>query len=275
MSEHQEYNEHPELLLAGADRPRPLSAGLRARLEDALSGTVADAQDHSARPLSAEVRDRLETSLRPAPVVAPARASRWVRWKMATGAAAAAAVVVLAAVVVPGALHGGRTGTGPVAVGLRAQPTVAPGGHSPHRLVRQPNSPSRPPLPSGKAKLPAPTSTSVPRAVPKAVNPDFGKPVRDAPAAMAAGAVLSGLSPSQGPAEGGNWVIVSGQGLAAVKAVYFGSVAAPRVSDISALQVKAQVPAHVPGTVEVHVLTRSGYARRATPAAIRYDYQRP
>jgi hypothetical protein len=91
----------------------------------------------------------------------------------------------------------------------------------------------------------------------------------------AAAAVVAGLSPGQGPPEGGNWVLVSGQGLATVKAVYFGTVAAPRVSDISALLVKAQAPAHVPGTVEVHVLTRSGYARPATPAAITYAYQRP
>ena len=52
MPEGDNTYEYPEQLLAGADRPRPLPPGLRARLQEALetAGTGP-----SVRPLSAEV----------------------------------------------------------------------------------------------------------------------------------------------------------------------------------------------------------------------------
>ena len=73
VSDYRDYDEHPELLLAGADRPRPLPPSLRARLEDALAGSSSLA-GLDARPLSAEVRDRLESSLLPGatPIPGPA-----------------------------------------------------------------------------------------------------------------------------------------------------------------------------------------------------------
>ena len=64
MPEGDNTYEDPEQLLAGSDRPRPLPAHLRARLEEALEGLAEEGTVTTARPLPGEVRDKLAVSLR-------------------------------------------------------------------------------------------------------------------------------------------------------------------------------------------------------------------
>jgi hypothetical protein len=63
---------------------------------------------------------------------------------------------------------------------------------------------------------------------------------------------------------------VDGEALAGAGVVYFGTVPAIAVNSISAHEVKAQAPAHAPGTVDVIVVTRAGRSIAASPAADRY-----
>lgn len=235
MPDHENSYQHPEELLAGADRPRQLPPAVRARLEEALSG------EQRARPLSAEVRGRLESSLR------PQRARR--KWTvLVPSLAAAAAIVVAAAVVVPGLLHKSTAGTSSSSLSaLRAQRrstapaaarTYAPSFSSPAGAVGSAGSKvARPAAPPGRS---GPTASAV------------------APRPLAANAVVvppavAGVSPRSGPAAGGTWVVVTGQGLGGVTGVHFGNVLAARVTVVSAGEVRALSPAHAPGTVDVVV----------------------
>jgi hypothetical protein len=291
VTNHREYDEHPELLLAGADRPRSLPRGLRSRLEDALvataTATATSTAAGPARPLSAEVRDRLETSLRPergprtavTTVPGPTPAPRWAGWRAITAVAgAAAAIVIVAAIVVPGLArgpHGQPTAAHSVP---RARPLVPSGA-----VVRT-KGPARngPPQPVPTSRLyapqretPLPTTTLTPKTTrgPETTRgPGPASPPGPQAANAAQVAVVTAVNPGRGPARGGNWVVLDGQALAGARAVYFGTVPAIAVSSISAHEVKAQAPAHASGTVDVIVVTRAGRSIAATPTADRYVF---
>jgi hypothetical protein len=291
--------EYPEQLLAGADRPRPLPAGLRARLEEAL-GTAGTGP--SVRPLSAEVRGKLETSLRPGQTdetdetdatEGPERPEKpekdWRAW--APRLTVAAAVIIALAIFVPTLSHApGSHGPGPSALhaaagplttrsGLSAitAPPTGPATGSPanagaaSRAARAPTAPAAMVPPRG-ATTGAPASTTAPATNGPAANlgPDkssFGPPQA---AFVAPAPVVAGVSPHGGPVGGGNWVMVHGTNLLGARAVYFGRVRAAGVDVLSVSQLKALAPAHASGTVDVVVAGPSG--RSQVSPADRYSF---
>ena len=90
-----------------------------------------------------------------------------------------------------------------------------------------------------------------------------------APAAAQPASVTS-VTPKQGPVTGGTEVTITGQGLGAVTAVHFGSTAATAVQVVSPTEVKAVAPAHLPGAVDVTVLTPQSTS--PTSAADQFTY---
>jgi IPT/TIG domain len=275
VTDHRAFDEHPELLLAGADRPRPLPPGLRSRLEDALTGP-SSIPGPDARPLSAEVRDRLESSLRPGAAPTRGTAMRREKWRTAMALAGAAAVIAIAATVVPGLVHR-PPGSSTASRSLTHKDLAAPSA-AVRRQVMIPNSP----VPAAPARHNRPTTQNVPAAAgpAKPAAKSAHRPGPTAPggvpsrkAASQQVALVAGVEPGRGPTGGGNWVVVSGQGLTGTKAVYFGDVAALGVSAVSSREVKVRAPAHSPGPVELKVVASSGSrAQVVSPAADRYFY---
>ncbi len=271
MPEYQRDYEHPEELLVGSDRPRPLPSSLRARLEEVLEapGTVA-----AARPLSAEVRGKLETSLKP-----ERHRKKWTVLMPAIGVAAA--IVIAAAVAVPALVHGARTSTtgtfsanaaGPLArrSGLFVHPSVqgagsvdgssgAVAGNPQERTAHEPAANSGvTKATAGSSAPPAPAPTAL----------------RGGPAVPATPIVpvVSAVSPGRGPANGGNWVVLKGANFTRATSVYFGSVAATRLSVPAAGELKVLAPTHTPGTVDVVVAGPGG--RSKVSAADHYAFVR-
>jgi subtilase family serine protease len=79
--------------------------------------------------------------------------------------------------------------------------------------------------------------------------------------------VVTGLSPSSGPATGGATVVISGSGFGAAPSVTFGGVPATVVSaDPGGTSITVQAPADGPGTVQVAV-TATGAAAGTSPAS--------
>ncbi len=83
---------------------------------------------------------------------------------------------------------------------------------------------------------------------------------------------VSGLSPKEGAAAGGNTVTISGTSLSGATAVHFGTVAASGVKVESPNAVTATAPAGT-GTVDVTVTTSAGTS--AQVSADRYTYRTP
>ncbi|HTW06794.1 MAG TPA: IPT/TIG domain-containing protein [Acidimicrobiales bacterium] len=293
------YGEHPELLLVGADRARPLPARLRARLQAALAdafedGTAeqllhgeaatadaaaervpaGDLEDGQRLPrtLSAEVRDRLESSLlqataseqdgnvQPAPLGSAPSRRRGYRLVSRWRVASGAAVAAAVLVLVAVAVPGVlRQPHGSVNANAPAVTRSGTFG-GPQRFARR--------VPKGKPATPGGT-------VPRPVRPPPSGPpqVPGVVANAAASAVVTSVSPRTGPLRGGNWVSIDGQGLVNVQSVYFGDVPAGQVRAVSARLVLARAPAHGAGTVQVKVLTRVGVARDLPAPADRYSYR--
>jgi len=245
--------EHPETLLAGSDRPRPLPPRLRTRLEEVL-GTAGDGAP--ARELSAEVRGKLENSLRPAGGGAEKKRKRWA--VVAPTVGAAAAIVIAAAVAVPALVHGPNVGAAHTAAGTLAQRSRL------STVESQPSGAASRATKSGAAYL------------------GLGRPAHSGPAkALAPGPsaqfatarpTISNLSPSSGPASGGDWVVVNGANLGRATSVYFGRVAAARFSALSSTELRVLAPAHEPGTVDVLVAGPAG--RSQVSPADRYSFVR-
>lgn len=82
--------------------------------------------------------------------------------------------------------------------------------------------------------------------------------------------IVTGLSPSSGPAAGGNTVTITGSHLYSTSAVKFGGTPATNVTVVNATTVTATAPAHTPGTVHVTVTTQAGTS--ATGNADQYTY---
>jgi hypothetical protein len=83
---------------------------------------------------------------------------------------------------------------------------------------------------------------------------------------------VSSLTPSVGPAAGGNTVTIAGADLTGATAVRFGSVEATNVTVDSATEITVTAPAGT-GTVDVTVVTPGGTSRAT--ASDRYTYQHP
>jgi hypothetical protein len=82
--------------------------------------------------------------------------------------------------------------------------------------------------------------------------------------ASAAAPVLSGVSPSQGPAAGGTTVTLTGSGLAGATAVRFGSVLASSFTVVSPSQITAVAPPGSAGPVQVTVTGPGGTSNGVT-----------
>jgi IPT/TIG domain len=271
MPEYQRDYEHPEELLVGSDRPRPLPANLRLRLEEVLEApdTVV-----TARPLSAEVRGKLETSLKP-----ERHRKKWAVLMPTVGAAAA--IVIAAAVAVPALVHGARTSTTGTFSANAAGPLPQRSGLFLHHSVQgagpvegtsgavagnpQVRTAHEPAPDAGATKAAAGSSA------PSAPAPTASRGVLAVPAIPTV-AVVSAVSPRQGPANGGNWVVLEGTNLSRATSVYFGSVAATRLSVPAAGELKVLAPAHRPGTVDVVVAGPGG--RSKVSAADHYAFVR-
>lgn len=215
--------ENPELLLVGADRPRPLPPEVRARLGQMLLSSAA-------RDVPAPARHRLETSL--ATGAPPARRHRWWGpWSLG----AAAVLVVGLAVGVPLLTHKGAS-TNLSALSGRGRAGTTSVVKSP---AASPPSPRAEAGPKGNDKKPAKHGFAA------------GKTAGRAPMAAATRALT--VVPSSGPATGGNWAVVSGAGLDKSTVVLFGTVKAAKAQVVSAHELRVLVPAHRPGQVEVKV----------------------
>lgn len=280
--------DNPELLLVGADRPRPLPPELRARLEGVLiagrataelpgpglRGTALEEMDgglHGGtgpRRLPAPARDWLETSLSSAPEPIGQRRRRWGLAPSSLGAAAA--VVVALAVGLPVLAHPGGAGNGLSALGSprtgeHALPkgpgvlysksfgkdtTLAP-TVAPGRTSAKPGSP-----PGKQARQPgsAPGNQANSTSTHKAAAPG-SMAMTNSRAGAPEAISLAGIQPASGPATGGNWALLTGSGLSKVTTVEFGNVPASRVQVLSPLEVRVLVPAHRPGLVPVVVVS--------------------
>ncbi len=273
-----------EELLRGSDHPRQLPPELRARLERALTAPA---------PLPQATRERLGARLA-RPAAGPGDRHRpegrrspkgstqrlWARWYLPAGmprgvaaavaAAVGAAVVALAALGVTSLVRGGpgQPPPGPVAVPKASGARVATGAPAPR--------------PRPAAQGPAVAGPVAPRPTgPVVVQPGAARPTGPAAANPVPSPVLglvpsqrpvvASLEPRRGPASGGNWVEVTGSGLAKATAVRFGDVPAPRFEVVSGRRLRALAPAHAPGTVPVVVVTSAGPSA-ASPAGS-YTFQ--
>jgi hypothetical protein len=95
-----------------------------------------------------------------------------------------------------------------------------------------------------------------------------------APATVPAPTVTE-LSPTHGPAAGGNTVTIKGTGFTDANAVHFGAATATSVAVVSATEVTAKAPAGTAGsTVDVSVTTPEG-GTSGTVGADKYTYDIP
>jgi hypothetical protein len=85
--------------------------------------------------------------------------------------------------------------------------------------------------------------------------------------------VVSGLSPAGGSTAGGEEITITGDHLANATAVAFGGTQAIAFTNVSNTQVKAVVPAGVPGVADVRVTTMAGTSEPS--AGSRYTYAAP
>lgn len=203
-----------ERLLASSGRPRALPPALRSRLEEVLlTRAWADGAVGIGKPLPKSTRRRLQGRL---------AARRGLRTWGAVGAlgAVAAAVASFVALGVPG---------------RPSRPVAAPAQPKPASSVSPFGSPAAKGEPAGRQVL-------GPRTAPSRLSGRSGPPA----------GVLS-VVPRQGPATGGNWVVVRGKDVGNAGEVYFGQVRAVRVERVSTSEVLALAPAHEPGTVTVSV----------------------
>ncbi|MBS1912808.1 MAG: IPT/TIG domain-containing protein [Bacteroidetes bacterium] len=70
--------------------------------------------------------------------------------------------------------------------------------------------------------------------------------------------IITGISPTSGPASGGNTVTISGNGFMPGVRVAFGGQQVAQVNFISATQLAVAVPAHAPGAVDITVMNPDG-----------------
>ena len=262
MPEHDRHSEPPEQLLVGADRPRPLPPYLRARLEELLSA-AAVGDDEVSRPLSDQARDKLQNSLK------PAQARRPRKWVLLGPALSAAAAIVFAlAVGIPTLVHGPRTGPTGSFTENAAAPPAAHTGLPPERSAL--SAVPGPTKGAGGAKALRPAAgDGIAAQVPPGAGTARPGAASSVPSVGAVVPSVGAVSPHTGPVSGGNWVVVRGAGLGSVTAVYFGNVAATRLTVVSPDGLRALAPAHAVGTVDVVASGPPAEARFRWPTTIR------
>jgi hypothetical protein len=262
-----------EDLFSGLDRPRPLPAELRQRLEEQL---LAAAETPTEVPLGPDLDERLRAQLidpvaaalvgidgaRPLdPALRQRLESQLLRRRQRARAfLGAAAVVVLglgvaALILLPATAHRHPTSraAGPVApsavgggAGLGGGPQSGPGG-----VIAGPNVTTK-----GFRGVPGPAAAGQPGTL-------FGESADTAATAQRVAA------PLVGPLHGGTAVTVRDAGLESAVAVVFGSAEASfQVLSDTSIRAVAPAAAHA-GTVDVVVRLSSGATYRY-PAAFRY-----
>ena len=280
-------------LLQGIDRPRPLPAGLRHRLEATLAGTVYPASEvtaqmiepsatqmiepTAARALPPGLSDRLSGLIlaeagRPGDALEDKRSSARLagRWQRVLAGAAAAAVLVAAGIGI--GLHSAQpsrsstTASGPpkgsgvsstggaISSGSPLSPTAGPAALGPiggPQTAQSPTSSTAAAAASGTGSAASSGSAGGSAGTQPAPSPAAAAAPSPAPA-------VQSLSPRQGPATGGTWVTITGSHLGGATAVHFGSTAATHVVVEPNGQVRALSPAHLPGSVDVVVITPEG-----------------
>lgn len=292
----EEHFDLEELARAG-DRPRPLRPEFRARLEAELRAQIASDKDAASRPLNRGTAERLTDALsgpsaaeasieqdddlmtgllagvdgsRPLPEplsdrlaarLARTEAPRWRRvfrrpsvMRVAGGIAAAA----LIGAGVSAALLGGGSGSGPGTVASRSNGAVGPSAQAP----ASPGARGGVSATGGQGSASGFGAQSmVPATAPSAP--------QGAGASSASGAVASAeapgnapsilsVSPASGLAGGGTWVTISGVHFTGTTSVLFGDIRAPQFTVLSDQEVKALSPAHLPGAVDIEVVTPRG-----------------
>jgi hypothetical protein len=292
-------------LLAGLDRPLPLPADLRDRLEDRLIGPPAQrplgpqlaadlagalsasgpnvdgwlAGVAEARPLPPALAERLAAALgdRETP------AGRSGQYGLAIGAPE------IPAAGSPHRRPAGRrrwvAGVAAAAASLLAAGAVVAGLHGarPHPQVAA--STGRGATGAASASRPAPTAAapgaalgapSARLASPPALGTGVGNlavPVSSsglqAASAPASPQVL-GVTPPSGPTGGGVTVDIRGSGLAGATRVLFGGVASPRFVVVSGGLIRATAPPEPPGSVHVEVVGPGGASPPAAAAQFTY-----
>lgn len=86
--------------------------------------------------------------------------------------------------------------------------------------------------------------------------------------------VVTGVSPSSGPQEGGTEVLISGMNMTGVSAVKFGLSAATSFKDVSATEVKAVSPSGA-GTVDITLTGPGGTSEAVTADRFTYNASAP
>ncbi len=89
---------------------------------------------------------------------------------------------------------------------------------------------------------------------------------------------ISGLSPTKGPAGGGNTVIIKGVNLYGITSVVFGTVSALSFNDSSHTSMTAVAPPETAGQINVHVTSYYGtstdeYCAKEMPCSVRDFYK--
>lgn len=236
----EEFDLEPRL--RAADRPRPLPAALRARLEEQLTNAGAT----EAVPLDPAAAGRLARRLTDAaPAPSPRRPGR-AAYRLAGVAAACLLLGGVAALAELG------SGPQPSTAASRAR-SAAPGTPSVAGSSAAGGSPVGAPAP--------------PTPLPQSAGPAFAGSALAAPAGPP---VISSLSPSSGPAAGGTWVTITGSHLAGVTAVHFGTADAAQFRFVSDGEVLALSPPHPAGAVGVEVVTAAGAGRTAPTSGYTY-----
>lgn len=288
----------PAALMRDLDRPRPLSPDLHQHLTDQLLSAAGDATQVLA--LTPELSSRLSDELRAQAIGPESGATETVpatngvtslgehrrrrpgepgvltelrsRWTI--GTSAAAAVVLLLAAVAGIVFHPGASNNNHAAASGQAS-AGSSGLSSGTQLYPNSNGLSATTAPSSSSTSPQATGSG---AAASASNDAAGASggSSSAPGAFAGAAApapspsVSSVSPNQGPVTGGTQVTITGQGLGDATAVHFGSSSATSVVVVSATEIQAVAPAHLPGAVDVVVVTPQGLS--TTSAADTYTY---
>ena len=286
----------PAAVLRDVDRPRPLPPDLHQRLTDQLLSAVGDTTQVMA--LTPELSSRLSDELQARatgsePPVASSPDADGVseladhrrrragepgmlaelrsRWTI--GTSAAAAVVLLLAAVAGIVFHPGASNNSHAAASGRS----SAGSEISSGAPLYPNS-------NGLSPTTAPSSSSTSlqalasggAASPSNDTASGGAGSSAGPGAFAGAAApaptpsVSSVSPNQGPVTGGTEVTITGQGLGDATGVHFGTSSATSVVVVSSTEIRAVAPAHLPGAVDVEVVTPQGLS--TTNSADTYTY---
>ena len=266
----------PTALLRGLDGPRALPPGLHQRLTDQL--LAAAGEETRVLALSPELTSRLSDELQSqapsaaggAPAAsldekrrqrAPSGLLSELRSRWTIGTSAAAAVVLLLVAVAGIVFHPGPGSNNHPAASSRS--SSASGLSSGSQLYPAAGAAVGGSAASGSSTTAQPPTAMGANSAAATGGTDTAGSGAGASSGLAAAAPaptpsVESVAPSQGSVAGGTEVTITGSGLDNVTAVHFGSSAATSVQVISPTEVKAVSPAHLPGAVDVVVVTPEG-----------------